>query len=348
MPKLRFALFIAIGLAGCAAGPDLTPTPEAQGRNESHFDLPDSTDPNPTTYPPDDLPTGLEIDDLTDAATCNHASSTTTDMEFTFWAQKRYAQKSDHFIKLYMSTEARAAGTPWAGFTDHNHPAVHDSCGPVAGFNVFRWYGATARSYNCENPEDLGSVGGITPTPTCEQDITIMSLVDKMNTNNWSIPWSTYDLINIVLPNVQLTAGSLIAHIWEQDGSTTPDVVSAMRHYGNFYMHGAEFVDRHDGSPSALYQELWDTLHRGNPVIVPYKTKDWGGHFATIIGMEKCGNSDIDNDIVYIANIRKEDAGPHAMTWKSFRQRWRRDYAGPDSVLEHYGEHKYTRLYFNL
>jgi hypothetical protein len=314
-PVLGLASLI---LAGCLEGP-----PDDEKADQTLIvSTPDDPNP-PQNLPPPPPPVACRGGEPGSTWTFTNLNNET-----------RYVKTSDGYVKLFMNQDAHDRNEPWQGFRDGND--FQDSCAPTAGMNLFDWYGADDRSLQCE--EDYWFGGRFFPG-RCWKQLDVFAMGRTMQTNEWTPGASYFEQILFPL--------SAVLEFLSLAGTSTPHFVDGMNHYSGFYMTSRWQLQYWNlGSPRDLHDELWNVLNSGHPIVIPYKTLGGGGHFATIVGMERCGSpGTIDHDLVYLANPVDATDG-HAMAWWRFQQLWRRDYAGPDAVLEHYGEYAYSRVYF--
>jgi hypothetical protein len=243
-----------------------------------------------------------------------------TKVIYNFKGQPRYVRVTSNEVKLFMNTTAEAMNDPRYGFRNTNH--YDNSCGPTAAMNVYNWYGIVELEgkrcywmYEAERPD-------APPIWICQDRITAASLGQSMKTNNW-----------------------YLFGIGPMPGTNTANFRSVFKYYMDKYRPSSWAFQYlyEEGGADHQYAYLWATLAQGNTVVVNYKTGSTKGHFAVIVGMQKAGDPySKHDDLVYLANGRKEDAGA-AITWGTFHDLWRRDYTD-FGTLSLIGEHRYTRM----
>src|SRR5688572_8647713 len=141
---LKNSVFLlALGaMTGCLVTPEEMPEAEAQDAevSEAHHEL-QRLEPLQTEVIDE---TELDVVDTEeDSVVCDNDKGFGGGDSFINSAgDSRYIRSSEHYVKLYMSCAALLYNAPWYGFQNENEPDFPKSCGPVAGMNLFEWYGA--------------------------------------------------------------------------------------------------------------------------------------------------------------------------------------------------------------
>ena len=169
----------------------------------------------------------------------------------------RHVKSSTGYVKLYMNADALESDDPTRGFYNSNHYA--QSCGPTAGLNLFDWYGADDASWRCVEDPPLG---GRPATQSCSQMLTLESLATEMHMNTWFDDYPG--------------ASWLLQQLWGHVGTTSRDLGIGLQFHHRYLDSRGEFVYRVKGSADEGYDDLWNALSGGNPVVVALKTSAKG------------------------------------------------------------------------